>query len=147
MTAVEDKTLGLLGLARRAGRLAVGEQSVAEACQSGRALAVLLARDAGDTTARRGEKLARQGAVPLVPTPYSKGELGWSIGRSSCALLAVTEPELAAALVEKLAGQDGRLFQLAMELRQRADARQRARAGKSKQPRERQRPADQEVEP
>ena len=124
-----DSALSLLGLALRGGNLAVGEEPVAEACRTRRARVVLLAADAGPSTARRGEKLAGEGGAPLVRLTRSKGELGWSLGRASCAIAAVTEAGLASAVVSKLAAQDEGLAALAQELERDARRGQTRRRG------------------
>ncbi len=103
MTAVTHNALGLLGLARKAGKLELGEDPVGNACRTHRAKAVLLASDAADNTVRRGEQLARTAKVPCVRTAFSKAELGWQLGRASCAVLAVTDSGLAASVLKKLA--------------------------------------------
>lgn len=124
-----DSALNLLGLALRGGNLAVGEEPVAQACRARRARVVLLAADAGPSTARRGEKLAGEGGAPLVRLTRSKGELGWSLGRASCAIAAVTEAGLASAVVSKLAAQDEGLAALAQELERDARRGQTRRRG------------------
>lgn len=98
-----DSALNLLGLALRGGNLAVGEEPVAEACRARRARVVLLAADAGPSTARRGEKLAGEGGVPLARLACTKRELGWALGRESCALCAPTQRGLAQAVLRRLA--------------------------------------------
>ena len=125
-----DKILGLIGLARRGGSLAIGEESVAEACRAGTARVVLLAADAADNTVRRAGRLAGE-MVPLVTLPRDKGQVGFALGRASCAVLAVTDPGLAALVLAKLAGEDTeRYAQTAALLEQRA---QQARRKSEKQ--------------
>ena len=92
-----DTVLAALGLALRGGNLAVGEEPVAEACRTGKARVVLLASDAAGNTARRATRLAGEN-VPLVPLPRDKSQVGFALGRASCAVAAVTEPGLAALL-------------------------------------------------
>ena len=103
MAGAERGPWGLLGLARRAGRLAAGDHAVRYALQAGRAALVLLARDAGGACRRRFTGLAGRAGVPLV-TYGSKAELGAVAGRGECAVLAVTDPGLAAAVRERLPG-------------------------------------------
>ena len=123
-----DQVLAVLGLARRSGALAMGEAPVAEACRSGKARAVLLAADAADNTADRAARLAGE-RIPLAALPRDKGQVGFALGRSSCAVLAVTDPGLAALVLAKLAAEDEvRYGQTAALLEQRAQqARRRAR--------------------
>ena len=53
MTDAQQKALRLLGLARRARLLQIGEEPVGIACRSGKAKLLLVAKDAGDHTFRR----------------------------------------------------------------------------------------------
>lgn len=106
MTAVTSNALGLLGLARKAGKLELGEEPAGAACRSRRAKAVLLARDAADNTVRRAERLAQTAKVPCIRTAFSKAQLGWQLGRAFCAVLAVTDSGLAAGICRKLAEED-----------------------------------------
>lgn len=41
-----------------------------------------------------------------MTAPFSKAELGWQLGRTSCAMLAITDNGMAASLLEKLARED-----------------------------------------
>ena len=109
MAATTDKTLSLLGLALRGGNLAVGEAPVDEACRTGRAKLVLAAADAAGNSAERARRLAERAAVPFAVLPRTKEQTGLALGRSSCAVLAVTERGLAAAVEKRLAEEDGRL--------------------------------------
>lgn len=100
-----DTVLAALGLALRGGNLAVGEEPVAEACRTGKARVVLLASDAAGNTARRATRLAGEN-VPLVPLPRDKSQVGFALGRASCAVAAVTEPGLAALVLSRLAEEE-----------------------------------------
>lgn len=54
-----DPILHLLGLARKAGRLEIGEEPVGAACRARQARLVLLASDAAPNTCRRPPTSAR----------------------------------------------------------------------------------------
>ena len=117
-----DPFLHLLGLCKKAGRLAVGEEPVGAACRAGQARLTLLARDAAESTRRRGERFSENGHAVYLEVPFSKEELGAALGRTSCALLAVTDAGFAAALCEKLSAQDpDRYAAAAQPLRRKAD--------------------------
>ena len=77
----KNKALHLLGIARKANRLAIGEEPAGIACRSGKARLLLVAQDAG-------------------------GHTGNGLGCNACALCAVLDPALAKAFVETL-GEDG----------------------------------------
>lgn len=93
--------LGLLGLARKAGKLEIGEEPVGAACRGGRARLVLLAADGARNTAGKAARLAQAAKVRCVPTSFTKEELGTALGRSSCAVLALTDEGFAKAFLEK----------------------------------------------
>ncbi len=94
--------LGLLGLARRGGRLAVGEEPSFKEIRAHKAKLLVVASDAADNTARRAQHWADWGKVPLLTLPYRKEELGAALGRSSCALAVLTDAGLAGAVKKKL---------------------------------------------
>lgn len=101
-----DSVLRLLGVARKAGRVEVGEEPVGAAARAHQAKVLLTAADGADNSLRRAAHFAEAGKVPVLPTPYTKGELGGAVGRSACTMLALTDIGLAAAIVEKLAQAD-----------------------------------------
>lgn len=116
-----DPILHLLGLAKKAGRLEIGEEPVGAACRSRQAKLVLLAADAAPNTRRRAAHFGQAGDVLWLETPFSKSELGAVLGRASCAMLALTDAGFAAALAEKLAARDDRYSPAAQQLRTQAD--------------------------
>lgn len=126
-----DTVLAALGLALRGGNLAVGEEPVAEACRTGKARVVLLASDAAGNTARRATRLAGEN-VPLVLLPRDKSQVGFALGRASCAVAAVTEPGLAALVLSRLAEEEkARYGQVAALLEGRA-RQAREKSGRQK---------------
>ena len=76
MTDAQQKALRLLGLARRARLLQIGEEPVGIACRSGKARLLLVARDAGDHTFRRARSFVSGSKCPYVCVPFTKDELG-----------------------------------------------------------------------
>ena len=101
-----NRILSLLGLALRGGNLAVGEEPVEAVARARDARVLLLASDAADNTRRRVEHFADAGQCIWVRIPYTKAELGRAVGRSSAAILAVTDIGLAAAVAHRLAELD-----------------------------------------
>lgn len=101
MTAVTANALGLLGLARKAGKLELGEDPVGAACRSRQVRLVLLASDAAENTAGKAQRLAGTAGVRCLRLPFSKEELGAALGRNSCAVLALTDEGFAKAFLEK----------------------------------------------
>ena len=118
----DDPILRLLGLAKKAGRLEVGEEPVGAACRARQAKLVLLAQDAAPNTRRRAAHFGGAGDVLWLEAPFRKAELGLILGRSSCAMLALTDAGFAAAAVEKLAARDpDKYAPAAQQLRAKAD--------------------------
>lgn len=117
-----DPVLHLLGLARKAGKLEIGEEPVGAVCRARQARLVLLACDAAPNTFRRAAHFGEAGNVLWLELPFSKAELGFILGRSSCAMLALTDAGFAASVVDKLALRDPeRYAPAALQLRAKAD--------------------------
>ena len=102
--------LSLIGLAKRAGRLEVGEEPVGAAARARHARLILLAADAADNTLRRARHFAEAGNAPWIQLPFTKAELGGAVGRSSCAMAALTDVGLASSLCAKLAALDAERY-------------------------------------
>lgn len=111
-----DSALSLLGLALRGSNLAVGEAPVEEACKTGRAKLVITASDASLNSVERAQRWARNGNARPLPAPWDKETLGNALGRSTCAMAALTDRGLAAALIGKLADIDPAYRELAEDL-------------------------------
>ena len=101
-----DPVLRMLGLARRAGKLAYGDELVREACFDHKTRCVFIAGDAGANAAKKAAFYADKANVPCVTLPHGKLELGSAIGKAGCAMCAVADIGMAAAAVNKLAEQD-----------------------------------------
>lgn len=88
----ENKIAAYLGLARRAGKLALGVNAVS-VCKSG---VYLLVADesASENTKKEIAKLARRFGCPVLWT----GDLESVTGKSYCKLAAVREENLASAI-------------------------------------------------
>lgn len=99
---MNDKALRLLGLARKAGRVEVGEEPAGASCRSRKARLLLIACDAGEHTVRRARSYCRSGKPVSIQAPFAKAELGGALGINVCALCAITDPALALAFVQSL---------------------------------------------
>ncbi len=87
-----DPILHLLGLAKRPDGWRSGEEPVGRGRPATRPGVLLLAADAAPNTVRRAAHFGEAGATCLAPKlPFTKAELGEQLGRSSCAMLAVTD--------------------------------------------------------
>ena len=103
---MEDKTLGLLGLMRRAGAIAIGIEHTADVVRAGKVRLLLLSRDAAEHARRKAENLANGRNFLTVELPYSREELAACLGVSGCTAAAVTDLGFAGALMKDLAAKD-----------------------------------------
>ena len=101
-----DKLLNLIGLAKKAGKLEVGEEPVGAAARSKHARLILIASDAAENTRRRAKHFGDAGECICLEIPATKEALGKALGRTSCALLALTDIGFAEAIAKKLAESD-----------------------------------------
>jgi uncharacterized protein len=93
---------GLIGVARKAGRLRSGATQVEEALERGRLRLLVVAEDAEPATASAFEARARAAGTPVVRFG-TKAELGGAIGRELRAVLGIADPGLAARIGDDLA--------------------------------------------
>jgi ribosomal protein L7Ae-like RNA K-turn-binding protein len=101
-----NNILNMLGLALRAGRLEIGEEPVGAVCRAKDCRLIIVARDAADNTFRRVRHFADAGQCLWISVPFTKDELGSAVGRTSCAMLALTDIGFAESVVKKLAAVD-----------------------------------------
>lgn len=101
-----DRALNYLALARKAGRIELGEEPAGAAARAQKARLVVVASDATDHTWRRAQSFVAGTEQICLRVPYSKDELGQAVGRSALALAAFTDPALALAFVKALGAPD-----------------------------------------
>lgn len=105
-----NNILNMLGLALRAKRLEVGEEPVGAVCRAKDCRLIIVARDAADNTFRRVRHFADAGQCLWISVPFTKEELGFAVGRTSCAMLGVTDIGFAESIAKKLAAVDPEKF-------------------------------------
>lgn len=105
-----NKVLGLLGLAKKAGKIEAGEEPTGAAARAKDARLLLIASDAADNSYRRLKHFADAGACLYAVIPCTKDELGSALGRTSCAMVAVTDVGFAEAVAKKLAEDDAEQY-------------------------------------
>ena len=97
-----DKALNYLALARKAGRVELGEEPVGAAARAQHARLIVVASDASDHTWRRAKSFVSGTEQQCMTVPYTKEELGMAAGRTALAVAAFTDPALALAFVKAL---------------------------------------------
>ena len=97
-----DKALNYLSLARKAGRIELGEEPVGAAARAKKARLIMVASDAGDHSWRRAKSFVAGTEQLCLKVPFTKDQMGEAIGRTSLAMAAFTDPALALAFVKAL---------------------------------------------
>ncbi len=99
--------LSFLGLAMKAGKVAVGEEYIAMAARDRKARVILTASDAGRNALVRAGNASDAGRCPIAPLPFSSEELGAALGRGPVSAAAVTDISFASAFIDKLSAESG----------------------------------------
>lgn len=110
-----EHLLSTLGLALRAGAVAVGEEPVGAAARAKKARVIFTARDAAASSVRRAYSFGRAGSCLCLPFPADKEDFGRALGRTSVAMCAVTDIGFAQSLVKKLAAAEPEIYGAAAE--------------------------------
>ncbi|NLH00405.1 MAG: hypothetical protein GX488_00645 [Clostridiales bacterium] len=98
-----NKALSYIGIAKKAGAIAVGETNSGAAIRSGKGRILVLASDASGNARRRAENFVFGTTVPLVVLPYTKEDLAGITGVSGCSMAVFTDVGLAAVFMAALA--------------------------------------------
>ena len=97
-----DKALNYLALARKGGMAELGEEPVGAAARALKAHVVLVASDASDHTWRRAKSYVAGTDQQCIRLAATKEELGFVVGRQSLAIAAITDVQMALAMVNSL---------------------------------------------
>ena len=97
-----DKALNYLALARKGGLAELGEEPVGAISRTGKAYVILVAKDASDHTWRRARSFAAGTEQQCVRLGCTKEEMGFVVGRTCLAIAAITDVQMALALVKAL---------------------------------------------
>ena len=92
-----DRVLSLLGLCRRAGKTALGNDAVISSIVRGEARLVICAQDISENTRRKILYNAKMCSVPCLTLKRTKDSLGGALGKY-CAVVAVNDSGFAKKL-------------------------------------------------
>ena len=95
-----QKTINLLGLAQRAGKLITGTETVIAKLNKGKITAVIMACDVQDNTAEKVDRAARKVNVPIINL-FSADELSKAISKKR-KVLGLTDVGFTKALIKKI---------------------------------------------
>ena len=101
-----DRNLQILGLAKKAGLLAVGAEGTGAAARAGKARVIISASDSSESALRRARYSAEIGRCLHIIVPYSGFELGNVSGRGSPGTVAILDLGLAARFLREIAETD-----------------------------------------
>lgn len=103
---MQNKVLNLLGIARRAGHIAIGFDAVKALIVSGRAQAVLLAADRSPKTEKELRYAAQESPCPIQVIDADKEALAHALGLQKPVAVAATDDRGFAAAMLKACGTD-----------------------------------------
>lgn len=95
-----DRTLSMLGLAKKAGKVVSGEFSVENALKGRKALLVILASDTSENTKKKFTNMSTYRNIPLIIAEANKEALGKAVGCELRSVVAVNDPGFANKLYE-----------------------------------------------
>jgi len=98
-----NRSLALLGMAKKAGLLAVGGESASIAARRGEAKLIISASDASEGSIRRAKANAEACNTEHITVPFTMFELGNTAGRGSPGTIAFLDKGLADGFLKRLA--------------------------------------------
>jgi ribosomal protein L7Ae-like RNA K-turn-binding protein len=107
---MQDKLSGLLGLARRAGRVTFGSDAVLKGIADGKAALVIIAADTAARTLKNIEEACGRTGTGIAMVPLDKSALGHAIGRGETAVAAVTDKAFSAGILELCRNNTGGIY-------------------------------------
>ena len=99
---MKPNAINYLSLARKAGRIEIGEESTGAAARACHARLLIVAQDAPSNTLRRARNFIAGTGQQLITVPFTKEELGAALGKTVVSMAAITDPALALAFVNAL---------------------------------------------
>lgn len=96
---MNDKLLSLLGIARRAGKLALGHDAVKELLNAGKVKLVIFTCDASERLKGELGTAAENKKIPVIYTQYTMNDIHCAAG-SKAAVTAVADSGFAKRLTE-----------------------------------------------
>lgn len=103
---MQNKVLNLLGIARRAGHIAIGFDAVKALVASGRAQCVLLAADRSAKTEKELRYAAQERPCPIRVIDADKEAIAHALGLQKPVAVAATDDRGFAAAMQKHLGID-----------------------------------------
>jgi len=99
---MDNKVLNYLAIAKKGRLIELGEEPVGAVARALKAHLIIVAGDASDHTWRRAKSFAAGTDQQCIRLECTKEEMGFVVGRTSLAIAAITDAQLALALVTAL---------------------------------------------
>ena len=100
---VNNKIYGLIGLARRAGKISFGTESAKETIEKKKAKLVIVALDSSDRTKKNFKELSERLNIPFRITGTIE-DLSRSIGQVNKAVLVIKDENFAKEILKRIDG-------------------------------------------
>mgnify|MGYP002748643039 FL=1 len=100
---IDNKIYGLLGLARRAGKISFGTESAKDTIEKHKAKLVIVAKDCSDRTKKNFELACKNDDIP-VRVFGTIEDLSKSIGQNNKAVIVIKDENFAKELLKKIDG-------------------------------------------
>ena len=100
---IDNKVYGILGLARRAGKISFGTESSIETIQKGKAKLVIVTTDSSDRTKNNFEELSKKFNVEFRIFGTIEN-LSKSIGQNNKAVIVIKDKNFSNEIVKKIDG-------------------------------------------
>ena len=114
-------SLSFLGLMKKCGKLAIGDDAVTTAALTKKARLIITASDAGEHALKRANNLSETSGIPHFVLDETKDELGLTAGRNSVAIAAIMDMGMAASFVQKYSTESGKHSELSAQLTAKAE--------------------------
>ena len=94
------KMYNFIGIAMKAGKLAVGENKSEDSLRIGKAVLLLLSNDASENSVRKFTNICAAKNVPILTLSRGRDELGRVLGRREAAAAAVLDTGFAERILK-----------------------------------------------
>lgn len=111
-----SNALSYIGIARKAGAIAIGETNSGAQVRAGKGKLLMLASDASENARSRAENFVHGTQTPLVTLPYTKQQLSETTGINGCSMAVFTDIGLGSAFIAALADEDAAYAEIAQQL-------------------------------
>lgn len=101
-----NKTLGLLGISAKAGKIVSGTDVVLENIKKNKIKLVILATDSSERTKRNIKQICDENKITITEFGTIE-ENSKAIGKENRAVIGITDKKLAYAILSKISGGEG----------------------------------------